>query len=475
MLRLCLLAGLVLLWFRPGDVFAVSQVASSSTDFTQHQDARIKDNVVRTNVGLMPIRRSQDAYFFSRPQVIPLTQRGPFFTLTPVAEFTHYQASKVEISLRFSPDGQTWTAWEPVGACEDLHQVEGRFIGNMRYLDSTYAFFEYAVWFAENTQAIEPVQLRHLRFDFFNPGYLAPVFPRDHKSADTRSDASCSCDQPVHAKRQDWDCPDGASPSCSLPEFTQVTHMVVHHSAGPNSSPSWPAVVLAIWNLHVNTNGWCDIGYNWIIDPNGVIYEGRGGGNNVKGAHFCGANSGTMGVCLLGNYEEQPPTLAALEALRRLLTWKSCDASLNPVGQGLHAASGLLLPTIASHQDGCATLCPGQQLLQALNPLRPVVDSSLQACSGPIANLPEARHQAGLRVFPNPNGGDFQLSWEALRPERYQLQILDAVGRRLWQEEFQMGSGEQTYRPQVPGLPQGVYRVRLSSPSHQATEALVIR
>ncbi|MBK8668457.1 MAG: N-acetylmuramoyl-L-alanine amidase [Saprospiraceae bacterium] len=75
-------------------------------------------------------------------------------------------------------------------------------------------------------------------------------------------------------------------------------------------------MVASIFDFHVNTNGWQDIGYNWLIDPNGVLYEGRGGGENVRGAHMCGYNNNTLGVCVMGNFVSLIPSDTAIISLK---------------------------------------------------------------------------------------------------------------------------------------------------------------
>jgi hypothetical protein len=187
--------------------------------------------------------------------------------------------------------------------------------------------------------------------------------------------ANCFCDTLVYRSRSQWECPD---PPRTY-SYTDVTHLIVHHAAGPNTANNWASVVLSIWNFHVNTNGFADIGYNWLIDPNGVLYEGRGGGNNVIGAHFCAKNSKTMGVCMLGNLSTAEPTEAALNTLRKLLFWKSCDVAISPEGQNLHA--GTQINNISGHRDGCATECPGNFMYPKLSALRSLVQASIDACS----------------------------------------------------------------------------------------------
>ena len=187
--------------------------------------------------------------------------------------------------------------------------------------------------------------------------------------------ANCFCDTLLFKSRAHWQAPNASDPY----RYANVTHLIVHHAAGTNTSNNWANVVLSIWNFHVNTNNFSDIAYNWLIDPNGVLYEGRGGGNNVVGAHFCGKNTNTMGVCMLGNLSTVEPTEAALKTLRQILFWKSCDSKINPITQSVH--SGVSINNISGHRDGCATECPGNFMYPKLLELRSLVKASIDACA----------------------------------------------------------------------------------------------
>jgi len=152
--------------------------------------------------------------------------------------------------------------------------------------------------------------------------------------------------------------------------------------AGSNSVSNWPARASSIWNYHTS-NQWCDIAYNWLIDPNGVLYEGRGGGNNVRGGHACGINTNTMGVCVMGNYQTVNPTSASLSKLVELLAWKCGDSNINPTTSSYHPPSGLNLNHICGHRDGCSTSCPGNLLYAQLPNVRTDVASYISnGCSG---------------------------------------------------------------------------------------------
>jgi hypothetical protein len=179
--------------------------------------------------------------------------------------------------------------------------------------------------------------------------------------------------KPPVVTRIEWECPDGQITTHGSLSYTTVTHLIVHHTAMGVEEPSsdWPALVRSIWNFHVFERGWADISYNYLIDPNGVIYEGRSGGDNVMGAHFSGVNAGTMAVALLGDFTAEAPTTDALNSLKEILAWKCDQCGLDPEGRSLHEASQLILNTISGHRDGPkATECPGEALYLLLPAIR---------------------------------------------------------------------------------------------------------
>jgi len=171
------------------------------------------------------------------------------------------------------------------------------------------------------------------------------------------------------------------------PETNSVQHVVVHHSAGSNTDTNYTDVVRNIYLLHTQTNGWNDVGYNFLISQDGAIFQGRDDQgmmekDNVKGAHFCGKNTGTMGICLLGNYMDAEPTSFTIHSLSELLAWKLHKENLPPYGSGVHPqGSGNLLSNIAGHRDGCSTLCPGDSTYLVMNNVRDSVDALMQNCT----------------------------------------------------------------------------------------------
>ncbi|MFZ9044255.1 MAG: N-acetylmuramoyl-L-alanine amidase [Cyclobacteriaceae bacterium] len=166
--------------------------------------------------------------------------------------------------------------------------------------------------------------------------------------------------------------------------FHEVEHIIIHHSAGSNSATDYTQVVRDIYLYHTQVNGWSDIGYNYLISPDGTLYAGRDPGNGeqsfIRGAHFCGANTGTMGVCLLGNFETVAPSEESLAKLNELLTYEAIRSNFDPLGEEQHRVG--LLGRIAGHQDGCATLCPGDNFYARLSQIRTEVYNSKVICEG---------------------------------------------------------------------------------------------
>ncbi len=186
-----------------------------------------------------------------------------------------------------------------------------------------------------------------------------------------------SAPQPV-VSRTAWGCPEGQNASQWSPQYTTVTHFIVHHTATPNNDADWAARVRSIWNYHTNTLGWGDIGYNYLIDPNGVIYEGRAGGDRSIGAHFSCMNSKTMGIALIGTFSSVNPSNNAMNSLKNLLAWKATTLNIDPDGWGYHNPSALTMWNISGHRDGnssangcpSGTTCPGDVLYNLLPNIR---------------------------------------------------------------------------------------------------------
>ncbi|MEO3975821.1 N-acetylmuramoyl-L-alanine amidase [Streptomyces sp. CAU 1734] len=196
--------------------------------------------------------------------------------------------------------------------------------------------------------------------------------------------------QPPVTARAGWGADESISPEAPthLPEG-KVKAVVVHHTAGSNnySCEQAPSVVRGTYLYHVQQKKWKDIGYNFLIDKCGTIYEGRKGGIDqpVMGAHAYGFNSETSGVSVLGTYTDAAPTAAALESVARISAWKLGQYGVPPAGTATLTAGAngtslagvtwtkgakRTLPAILGHRDVDATLCPGQSFYNVLGTVR---------------------------------------------------------------------------------------------------------
>lgn len=303
-------------------------------------------------------------HFETKKIAIPLAQDGPFLSY-----FVKSSQQVEGISIRFSVDGENWDNW--ISLRHDAHMdfEDDSWISELGFEETG------AHWF----QLSSPQGYNTLKCHFFNPGHTQEVHTTESNEPEI-TDRSCPCPEPDIMTRAEW-CPDGTCFPHPNPSFTYVTHLIIHHSAGTNSSSDWAGVVRAIWDFHVNGNGWSDIGYNWLIDPNGVVYEGRG--EDILGAHFCGTNGGTAGTCVMGNFTDIQPTTEAINSLVDLYTWKACDIGLNVLGSGFHNSSGLTLNRVSGHRDGCATACPGDSFYPMLPDVRQqMFDHIVTGCEG---------------------------------------------------------------------------------------------
>jgi flagellar hook assembly protein FlgD len=175
---------------------------------------------------------------------------------------------------------------------------------------------------------------------------------------------------------------------------------IVHHTAGTNAySPAEaPAIVRGIELYHVKGNGWNDIGYNFLVDRYGTVYEGRGGGvtRNVIGAHALGFNTGTVGVSLIGNFQHATPPPAMQAALVSLLAWRLDVAHLDPLSTVAYTSGGngkfragkvVTLRAISGHRDTGPSECPGNVAYALLSSLaRRVSASGLPKLYAPVVS-----------------------------------------------------------------------------------------
>ncbi len=383
----------------------------------------------------------------SQKIAIPLQNAKPFITAALQYDGPSDEQLLEQFAIRFSKDGLNWANWIPI--YEDMHipdeSRQSNFTGQLIFAQATNQYFQLAIY----PKANKTIEFDLIQVVFSAPGKSQKIAPQT-PPVSSRS----VCPLPSVQYRGDW-CSLGECPYGSNPAYTTVTHLIVHHSAGTNFSADWAAVVRAIWHYHVDTHGWNDIGYNWLIDPNGVLYEGRP--DNVRGAHFSGHNTGTLGVCVLGNFHNASPkiapTPAAIETLERLLCWKSEKENINPLATKYHASSGLNLKTIAGHRDsGSGTACPGDSLYIQLPNIRIDVDSLLH----PVSIFTPVKNSGLVTITPTLAQNNIQLKYATPYHPKLQYQIIAPSGKIVQQADFQ----EDTIAD-ISNIPNGIFIIRV--------------
>ena len=173
----------------------------------------------------------------------------------------------------------------------------------------------------------------------------------------------------------------------AAPYYADSVHFaIVHHTAGSNSytRAQSASIVRAIELYHVQGNGWNDIGYNFLVDKYGQIFEGRYGGMTrpVIGAHSEGFNTGSVGVAVIGDYSSTSITPAARAALVSLLAWRLDLDHVDPSSSVVRVSAGnpryragtaVTLRAISAHRDVYPTSCPGASLYGQLSAIRAAV------------------------------------------------------------------------------------------------------
>ena len=194
--------------------------------------------------------------------------------------------------------------------------------------------------------------------------------------------------RPRAITRNAWGADPSLTEPCDPPRYGRTARMVfVHHTVNANNytAQESPAIVRAIYAYHTQGQGWCDIGYNALIDRFGTVYVGRRGGfgKPVRGAHAGDYNTDAVGVSMIGNFERVRPTAAMKNALIRFIGWR-LGTSYAPV-TGRATVSGARFARISGHRDAMSTACPGRYLYALLPALRRRTAEYLSHYRSPLA------------------------------------------------------------------------------------------
>ena len=259
----------------------------------------------------------------------------------------------------------------------------------------------------------------------------SPVVPADSHLATVSAQTAVSSGvpQPNIISRAAWGADESLrswnGADCAIPKIdSTVKGAVIHHTAGSNTytEAESASIVRGIYAYHVQGNGWCDIGYNFLIDQYGEIFEGRYGGITlpVHGAHATSWNTDTVGVSFMMNSNTMVPTAASMSSAEALLAWKLGNSYRTP--NGWTNLVGAAIPVMFGHRDVMQTDCPGTNLYARIQELRdtstaligtrsPLYDlyMSLGGDAGTLGGVHEVEHPvAGGSMVTFENGAAFQ-------------------------------------------------------------------
>ncbi len=187
------------------------------------------------------------------------------------------------------------------------------------------------------------------------------------------------------------------------PSYGTIAAGFVHHTVNANNytAAEVPGIIRSIYAYHVKSRGWSDIGYNFLVDRFGRIWEGRHGGVDkaVVGAHTLNYNSYSFAMSAIGNFETGTPSEAMITAYGQVMAWKlgmhgiSATATNRKVGKGTFRA-------INGHRDAASTACPGKNLYARLGDIRTRA-AALQGKASSPAEPPVAA-EPGQEPAPEP-------------------------------------------------------------------------
>jgi len=284
------------------------------------------------------------------------------------------EGARVDADVRFSRDGSGWGEWIRVSIDDpDLPDhigstsSAGETIGQLVFADEA-KYFQYRLNLQGNSAGKSPAVTSLTASYIDAKGYHESPLSVDKvtrfaTAALSPEEASAS---PSVISRAQW----GANEAYMQwdPQYVPVKKIIVHHTVTSNSDPDPAATVRSIYYYHAVSLGWGDIGYNFLIDRQGRIYEGRYGGNAVVGGHALTWNPGSIGIAGLGNYAEGDITTAMYNAFVELMVWKSNANRVAPWGTDY--MNGTYSPNYLGHRDVGQTACPGDYLYSRLNSFR---------------------------------------------------------------------------------------------------------
>ena len=393
---------------------------------------------------------------------------GKRFSVMGVTWTPDAAVDEVDVHVRTRTGGR-WSGWEHVEAEGDDAPDAGTDDTRRRLRSGTSP-----VWTGPSdgvqvtVRTVRGAAPRNVKLELVDPG----TSPADRLPAVPSGAAHAAAARPEILTRAQW----GADESIrrGTPDYTSTVKVgFVHHTASSNdyTATQAAAMVRGIYAYHVKSNGWSDIGYNFLVDRYGRAYEGRAGGIDryVLGAHTGGFNVDSFGVSLLGDFSTVPPSDGTMATVSRILAWKLGSAYRDPRGKAVLTSAGggtskhragaqVAFDVVSGHRDAGNTSCPGATTYARLPALR----SSVAADLGPNLVDPVVN---GPTSVPVGSTGPLVLRAGTLQDLPWTATVTDSTGALLRVSRGTGGQAALTWnltdaagRPVKPGT----YSLRIS-------------
>lgn len=259
--------------------------------------------------------------------------------------------SSMRLWVSTSSSGKAWSDWRELQRDDSDPNAIGQHFGKLMVTNGRY--IRYRMELGSNKQEQLP-NVSAVHFTFINSEQGPSASDLATASHDT---AEAAAPMPRIITRSEW----GADESLRFDdygrekwprEYTTPRKIILHDTETANNDPNPPATVRAIYYYHAIVRGWGDIGYNYLVDEQGNIYEGRAGGPGVVGGHARCFNYGTVGIAALGNHYTVRPSAAMLNSIENVSAWIAGKYHINPFGHGvLGSYAPKDIPNIAGHRD----------------------------------------------------------------------------------------------------------------------------
>lgn len=315
---------------------------------------------------------------------------GPGHAFSAVgAHWRGRAGTRVEVSV--GPDGASWGRWIEVPSEETIPRLRedgtpnpfgGEALGALVFVDPESRFVRFRVAAGNDAAAGVPAEVT---VEVIDPGPAPSRDPALRSASGPRRarapepelpGAGPPAPKPALFSRASW----GARPPKAAYAYTVARHVGVHHTASvadfeASTRDECAARVRAIQAYHMDTNGWNDVGYAYVVCRHGDVFQAReddDDATDVQGAHD-GFNRGSAGLSALGYFHppyDQRPTAAQLSAIVSLASWIASLRGIDPLGRSLYEAFGGPVDNLYGHRDVGATACPGDHLHGQLDAIR---------------------------------------------------------------------------------------------------------